>query len=363
MARKTVPEALGRSIAEFSPMTRRQLLMRAAAGLAGVRFLGTAAAAVATPRTGMGIATTSFMTARKTHDTYEFLEYAHSLGAGGIQAGLSSMDPAYLKKLRARMEQLGMYFEAMAALPKKEDASEFERAVEAAKEAGADVIRTACLGGRRYENFADLRSWETFVTESIAAIDRALPIVTRHRMPLAIENHKDWTAQELADIMKNKSSEYLGVCLDTGNNIALLDAPMAAIETLAPYALSTHVKDMGVEPYADGFLLSEVPLGEGIIDLKKTVGLVRTARSKIHFTLEMITRNPLEVPCLTDKYWVTFPDRNGKYLAGTLRLVSNAQKRLQLLPRVGHESHAGLMQLEQENVTASLHYARTRLGI
>jgi len=353
-------------------MTRRQLLMRAAAGPASVRILATvaaaavadtASAAVAPPRTGMGIATTSIMTARKPHDTYEFLEYAHSLGAGGIQAGISSMDPAYLKKLRARLEQLGMYFEAMAALPKKEDASEFERAVEAARVAGADVIRTACLGGRRYENFADLRSWETFVTESVAAIDRALPIVTRHRMPLAIENHKDWTAQELADIMKNKSSEYLGVCLDTGNNIALLDAPMAAIETLAPYALSTHVKDMGVEPYADGFLLSEVPLGEGIIDLKQTVELLRNSRPKVHFTLEMITRNPLEVPCLTDKYWATFPERNGKYLADTLRLVRNAQKRLQPLPRVGHESRSGLLQLEQENVQASLHYARVRLGI
>ncbi len=346
--------------------------MGAPAGPAGVRRLtalaaaiaaDTAAAAISTPRTAMGLATTSFMTARHPHDTYEFLEYAHSLGAGGIQAAISSMDPAYLKKLRARIEQLGMYFEAMAALPKKDDASEFEQAVEAAKAAGADVIRTACLGGRRYEDFADLRSWQAFVTGSMAAIDRALPIVTRHRVPLAIENHKDWTAEELAGIMKNKSSEYLGVCLDTGNNIALLDAPMDAIETLMPYAFSTHIKDMAVEPYADGFLLSEVPLGEGMIDLKKTAELLRKSRPKVHFTLEMITRNPLEVPCLTDKYWATFPDRNGKYLADTLRLVHDTQKRLQLLPRVGHESSAGLRQLEQENVTASLHYAHVRLGI
>jgi len=155
----------------------------------------------------------------------------------------------------------------------------------------------------------------------------------------------------------------LGVCLDTGNNIALLDNPASAIDTLAPYAISTHFKDMAVEPCADGFLLSEVPLGEGIVDLSAAVAAIRRARPKTRFTLEMITRNPLQVPCLTDKYWATFPDRNGKYLADTLRMVRDAAGRLQHLPHVDGESPAGLLQLEEDNVKQSLYYGRTRLGV
>jgi sugar phosphate isomerase/epimerase len=336
-------------------MTRRELLIGAAAA---------ASPAFAVPRTAMGIATTSFMIARKPQDTYEFLEYCHTLGAGGIQAQLSSLDPADLKKLRARSEQLGMYIEVMSGLPKKEDSSEFERTIAAAKDVGALCVRTAALGGRRYETFSQLGDWQMFVTESVKAIDRAVAIVTRQRMPLAIENHKDWTVQELATaLMKDKSSEFLGVCLDTGNNIALLDDPMEAIETLAPYALSTHIKDMAVEPYDEGFLLSEVPLGEGVIDLKRAVAAIRKARPGTKFTLEMITRDPLKVPCLTDKYWATFPDRGGKYLAATMRLVGEASRGMQRLPRVEHQSRAGLLQLEQENVQQCLHYARTRLAL
>jgi sugar phosphate isomerase/epimerase len=311
----------------------------------------------------MGIAATSLMTARRPHDTYEFLDYCHSLGAGGIQASLASLDPEYVRKLRARAEQLGMYIEVMAELPRQDDTSKFERTVRAAKDAGALCIRSAALGGRRYENFSDLAAWQAFVAQSRAAIDRALAIAEREQLPLALENHKDWTAGELSAIIKDKSSEYLGVCLDTGNNIALLDNPTDTIETLAPYALSTHFKDMAVEPYADGFLLSEVPLGEGIIDLKRAVSAIHRARPKTRFTLEMITRNPLQVPCLTDKYWVTFPERNGRYLADTLRLVRDATTRLQHLPRVDHESRAGLLQLEEENVQQCLHYARTQLGL
>ena len=78
---------------------------------------------------------------------------------------------------------------------------------------------------------------------------------------------------------------------------------------------------------------------------------------------EVITRNPLQVPCLTDKYWITFPERNGKYLAATLRLVRESAARLQHVPYVDHESPQGLLQLEEENVKQCLYYARTRLGL
>lgn len=37
--------------------------------------------------------------------------------------------------------------------------------------------------------------------------------------------------------------------------------------------------------------------------------------------LEMITRDPREIPCLTEKYWATCDDLNGVHLARTLSQV------------------------------------------
>jgi sugar phosphate isomerase/epimerase len=190
-----------------------------------------------------------------------------------------------------------------------------------------------------------------------------LAVVEKHRLPLALENHKDWVADEMAALMKDKSSEYLGVCLDTGNNIALLDDPMMVVEKLAPFTLSTHIKDMGVEPYSDGFLLSELPLGEGILDMRKIVSTIHKARPDARMTLEMITRNPLEIPCLTEKYWVTFPERNGWYLAKTLVMVRNASRRIEPLPRIDRLNPAAQLRLEEDNVKQCLHYAREQLGL
>ena len=76
-----------------------------------------------------------------------------------------------------------------------------------------------------------------------------------------------------------------------------------------------------MEETSDGFLLSEVPLGEGMLDMQRIVATIRRARPDVRFSLEMITRDPLEVPCLTDKYWATFDEVNGAALARTLSLA------------------------------------------
>ncbi len=215
----------------------------------------------------MGVATTSFMMAWKPKDTYEFLEHCHALGAAGIQAPINGD----LQKIRSRAEELGMYIEGMITLPRSADTSAFEHGLQNANAVGAVAVRTACLGTRRYETFASLADWQNFVAQSHTSLEAALPILDRYKIPLGIENHKDWTVDEMAALMKKYSSEYLGVCLDFGNNISLLDDPMEVVERLAPYTVSTHLKNMGVEPYTEGFLLSEMVLDKGFLDLPRMI--------------------------------------------------------------------------------------------
>ena len=77
-------------------MNRRMFLATAAAAT------GASAAAAAEPRSKMGIAVTSYLSFGRPKDTLEFLEHANALGAGGIQMPLTSREPDYIRKLRAR---------------------------------------------------------------------------------------------------------------------------------------------------------------------------------------------------------------------------------------------------------------------
>ncbi len=288
----------------------------------------------------------------------DLMNHAHEIGASGIQVGVNGWQKDFANKVRDQREKLGMYLEGSIGLPKSDAAiPAFEAEVIAAKEAGAKVLRTACLSGRRYENFNSAEEYQAFKKQAISSIHLAMPVIEKHQIKLAIENHKDWKAAELAAIIKDIDSEWLGVTLDFGNNLSLLEEPMEVIRILAPLAFSTHVKDMGLKCYTDGFLLSEVPLGEGVVDLKSAVLLCRKHNPEISFSLEMITRDPLQIPCLKAGYWATFDEVNEGALENIMTLVAKNEFKSKL-PSTSDLNPEERLALEEANVLECLKYAK-----
>ncbi len=293
----------------------------------------------------------------------DLLEHCHSIGAGGVQVGVKNWTPDFGKKVRDKREKLGLYLEGSIGLPQKaEDVQAFEQDVIGAKEAGAEVLRTVSLGTRRYESLHSSADFEEFRKKAIRALEISEPVARKHKMKLAVENHKDWRADELADVIRKLNSEWIGVTLDFGNSIALMEDPMEVVQTLAPFMFSTHVKDMGVNEYPEGFLLSEVPLGEGMIDLKKMFEICRKQLPTVTFNLEMITRDPLKIPCLTDDYWATFQGVSGDALARTLRMVREKPFKPSL-PKVSHLKDEEKLAAEEQNILTSLSYSKSNLGL
>lgn len=296
-------------------------------------------------------------------DAIDLMEHCHEIGAGGLQVNVRDWAPDFAKKVRGRREKLGLFLEGSVGLPKGADGvQKFQDDILAAREAGAETVRTVCLSGRRYENFKTLGEFQEFSKKAMESLELVEPFVRKHRVRLAIENHKDWRAPELGAILKKLSSEWVGVNLDFGNNIALIEDPMAVVNALAPYAFTTHVKDMGVREYEDGFLLSEVPLGEGVLDLKKMFEVCRRHRADIRFNLEMITRDPLKIPCLTNNFWATLPDVSPNELAGTLRMVRQNPFGTDL-PIISTLSPERKLTTEEQNILTSLAYSESDLGL
>ncbi len=254
-----------------------------------------------------------------------------------------------------------MYLEGIVPLPRDQgDVERFEAEIRTAKRVGAEVVRTVMLSGRRYETFGSIAEFRRFAETSTRSLKAAADVVARHGVRLAVENHKDWRADELLRILNQVGNDHVGVCLDTGNSIALLEDPMEVVEALAPRAFTTHFKDMALEEYKDGFLLSEVPLGTGVLDLPRVVRLVRAARPEIRLNLEMITRDPLKVPCLQGGYWATFPDLPGKEVARALSFV-RSHPPARPLPRIGQLPRDEQLRAEDDNVRRCLAFARDRL--
>ena len=302
-------------------------------------------------------------TAKPLAEPLRFLDHCLALGVRSIQVGLGNRDSTYTNQLRAKIEAASAHLEGIAALPRDQaDLDRFEAEIRTAKNAGVSIVRTVTMSGRRYETFDSNTNFQKFAGQAFNSLNLAARVVSRHKIHLAVENHKDWRADEQIALLDKVGCEEVGVCLDLGNSIALLEDPMEVVETLAPKALTIHFKDMGLEEYRDGFLLSEVPLGTGFLDLARIVQIVRKARPEIRFNIEMITRDPLKVPCLTERYWTTFPDLPGRHLAHTLSLV-RAHIPGHPLPRISPLGRDEQTRIEDDNIRHCLTFAHERLGL
>lgn len=295
------------------------------------------------------------------NDALDVLDHCQDLGAGCLQIGVAKWTEDFAGKIRDRREQLGIHLEGQIRLPWKEaDAERFENDLKAAKEAGATILRAVCLGGRRYETFDTREDWNRFKADSKQALERAEPILARHQIKLGFENHKDWRAEEHVDLLKHLDSEFIGATFDFGNNLALLEDPCEVAEALAPYLFSTHVKDMGLAECENGFLLSEVPMGTGMLDLKRLKEICQKGNPDVWFNLEMITRDPLVVPVLTDSYWTTMDFIGASELAQVLKLAKPGT--VDSLPHLSDKSWEDQMALEERHIRESFAYARAELG-
>lgn len=297
------------------------------------------------------------------NDPLNFLETCQTLGAGGIQMPLGVREAEDASRLRQAAEKYRMFIEGIARLPSTPaDVERFDAEMRTAKQAGAHVVRVVIIPGRRYERFSSASEFGEFCKRGIRSLELAEPVAARHGIRLAVENHKDQRVEERLDVLRGISSEHVGACVDLGNSFALLEDPIAVVEAYVPWAASVHIKDQAVQEYEDGFLFADIALGEGFLDLKQMVEILRGAKPDVHFALEVITRDPLRVPCLTEKYWATFGDVPGRDLARTLRTVRAASHPGSLV-RVSDQTLEKQVTLERSNVVKSLTYAREQLQL
>jgi sugar phosphate isomerase/epimerase len=215
---------------------------------------------------------------------WDFLDRADALGVAGVSLEccyLPEPTDAFLGRLRERLEALGMepvwawgHPNGLGSGTLPEAAEDLVRHLDAARRVGARVMRI-CGGGRRTRP----ASWAEHKAKLVPMLQRLCEPAERAGVVMAIENHIDMLGEEMAELIQAVGSPWLGVCLDTGNNLRLCEDPMAVVRRLAPFARATHVKSLAAykgDPKTFGFWPS-VPLGEGLVDIAEVVHLLRQA--------------------------------------------------------------------------------------
>jgi sugar phosphate isomerase/epimerase len=150
--------------------------------------------------------------------------------------------------------------------------------------------RYARFGGVRLTKFNTPMTYNRFskempVNEQLALIkENVRPIVKAAAelgIVLALENHYDYRAAEIREVIEAVDSPNLRSLLDVGSPFAVCEEPVEATRTLAPYAVHVHFKDCLVHPWTPastaGYYSCQyaVPLGEGNVDLVQIVQILQ----------------------------------------------------------------------------------------
>ncbi|GAA5094493.1 sugar phosphate isomerase/epimerase [Microbacterium yannicii] len=242
------------------------------------------------------------------------LDTLHAQGLEGINVRtLTDLSPTLdigeLEAFRQRADELDMYVEMgvgkinpymTAELPEVRALGDgdfiagMERMFAVCADMGWTTLWTACAGVKEYAAPYDTdrarreAPWPDQLRAIRTLVDKLLPALRHYDLALGIETHEEITTYELVRIVEDVDDPHIGICFDPANPIARGEDPRAALERIAPYLISTQLRDVHVLPSPDGEGLTRFlrPCGDGQLDWSEVLGTLLAARPGVNLTIE-----------------------------------------------------------------------------
>ena len=184
-----------------------------------------------------------------------------------------ALDPANLKRIRARADELNLdveigmrsicptstLFDAAAGTAEEQ----LGRMVDAARLMRSPLVR--CVLGSQADRRGGI---EKHIDATVRVLRNVRSKVMEAGVKVAIENHAgDMQARELKGLIETAGREYVGACIDSGNAVWTVEDPHVTLETLAPYVETSHVRDSYVFNSPQGTAVQWSRMGEGNVGI------------------------------------------------------------------------------------------------
>jgi len=286
-----------------------------------------------------------------------------------------SLEPAYLEKVKRRAAELGVAIDGgigcicpISASWSTREGTPTEylsKGLKVAKAVGARSMR--CYLGASNDRRGKY-SMEQLIEATVKALKSVRSLSMDTGVKIAVENHSgDMQARELRTLIEQAGPEYVGACLDTGNPMQVVEDPMVTLEVLAPYTVTTHIRDSAVWDTPQGIWWQWVAMGDGSIDFKKYVKRYKELCPSASMQLEVITgRPPALIKCYEPEFWKAFPKADAGEFARFVALAKQGKPYLgpMMIGGTGKQPapfDAALKEQQMTDLERSLAYAKSIL--
>lgn len=355
-----------------SPSTRRAFLSSSAAVVAAATLRAQGGAGKVAPATlprPVALGFDNFAVRGSNWKATRLLEYATTVGADSVFISdldaFESLEEPALRKLReeATARNLSIHVGTWSVCP---TSKAFRPANGSADEQLARAIRTAHLVGSPVVRVV-LGTWEDRLTpggigrhiDSLVAVlkggrSQALDAGVR----IAVENHAgDMQSDELAALVEMAGRDFVGVNYDSGNSLWTLENPVDALEALAPYIVTTSLRDGVITEIPTGCRVKWTAMGDGQVDFVHFMPRFAELCPGVPIHIETISGVGRDLPFLEDAFWTAWPRVEGHGLAKFLRVM---RRKAPMAATTTKPNDAAEQRRELER---SLTYCRQVLGL
>ena len=246
-----------------------------------------------------------------------FIEIATELRAKTLEIfepWLAKMSDDELASLRDRLKRLSMRPVVSSGL----HMGSIDSCLRSAKGLGATIIRFALTPVLCSDRSAVGEKWPELVASVRAKLADYAPKAAEQGVTLVIENHQDFTSQELVDFC-DEAGPNVGIVFDTGNTFPVAEAPLDFTRVIAAKVRHVHLKDYNAQFTDEGFRLVRCAIGDGAVPFPELLAILAEHHKALPAVLEPGALEARHVRLFTPDWWNGYPPKSAEALAACLR--------------------------------------------
>lgn len=331
----------------------------------------------ATKKLGIPLGLDSYSLRAWRWNVFQLLDFCSELQLDGLMVAIprdfESLEPGYLAKVRQRAQELGIQLDAAIGCISPTSNSWNPKLGKPEDVISQGLLVAQAIGARSLRAFVGapgMRPVGPHVESTLRVLRNCRARIQDAGLKIAIENHGEFLAGELRQLIEAAGKDIAACCLDTGNPLHVMEDPLFTLEVLAPYTVTSHVRDSVVFSHPRGAAFQWVALGDGSIGFERLAQRFAQLCPGVPMHLEIITgRPPTVVPLLEEEHWKLFPEKPARELTGFLRLVRDGHPYLgpmvveDISGPIPDEYRAALKLQQRLDVERSIRYAREHLGL
>ena len=352
----------------------------AVTGMSGV--LGTARRAISaegdavrTSRRNIKLGLDNFAVRAMGWKAPALIDYAASLKTDSLFISdldaFESFDEKYLADLKSRATDKGLQIHVgtwsicptSKAFRDKWGSAEEHLAlgIRVAKGVGSPVLRVVLGNGDDRKTPGGI---EARIADTVKVLKSQKSKAVDAGVKIAMENHAgDMQAWEVVSLIEQAGKDFVGANMDSGNAVWTMEDPLASLEVLGPYVVTTSLRDSAIWESANGATVQWTAMGEGIIDWQIYFDRFDKLCPGVPVHIETISGFNREIPYLKPEFWSVWPKAKAVDLARFVALARKGKARETYKAPEGKDRKVAEQEYQKGEIERSIRFCKEKMGL